>query len=44
MHDPPRILLTQLDEVWHMLKGRPTGRRVIDSVYEGKPGQQYHTL
>ena len=44
MDDRLRILLDQLDQVWDMLEGRLTGRRMVDGDYEGEPGHRETTL
>lgn len=44
MDDRLRILLDQLDQVWNMLEGQFTGRRMVDGDYEGEPGHRETTL
>jgi hypothetical protein len=44
MDDRLKILVGQLDQVWNMLEGRLTGRRMVDGDYEGEPGQRETTL
>jgi hypothetical protein len=44
MDDRLHILVEQLDQVWDMLEGRLTGRRMVGGDYEGEPGHLETTL